>query len=106
MTENSGSERFLTFYETYARQPLNKVQNMHKQVGDFGPFEMWINTDGIANLLSLPQLERDGFTIDYNTKKDWVLTTPEGQEIVFKRDTGVAEGMPYIDIREQHLGSP
>ena len=35
MTENAGAERFLTFYETYARQPLNKVQNHPKQVGDF-----------------------------------------------------------------------
>jgi hypothetical protein len=82
----------------------NAGEAAHKQVGDFGPFEMWINTDGIANLLSVPQLERDGFSIDYNTKRNWVLTTPEGQEIVFKRDTGVAEGMPYIDMREQHFG--
>ena len=36
MTETPGSaERFLTFYETYARQPRNPIQNLPKQVGDF-----------------------------------------------------------------------
>jgi len=36
MSEVTGSsERFLTFYETYARQPRNTVQNHPKQVGDF-----------------------------------------------------------------------
>lgn len=34
-TPASSPERFLTFYETYARQPLNPIQNMPKQVGDF-----------------------------------------------------------------------
>ena len=28
-------ERFLTFYETYARSPENQIQKQPKQVGDF-----------------------------------------------------------------------
>ena len=35
MSSGASPERFLTFYETYARQPLNKVQNLPKAVGDF-----------------------------------------------------------------------
>ena len=36
MSEVTGSpERFLTFYETYARAPRNEIQNLPKAVGDF-----------------------------------------------------------------------
>ena len=51
-------------------------------------FHMWIVEYGITNLLSIPQLEVDGFTIDYNTKHNWVVTTPNGEEILFKKETG------------------
>ena len=68
--------------------------------GVYELWEFWLNKKGIANLLSIPQLEKDGFEIDYNTKRDWVVKTPAGKTIVFKRDTGLCEGMPYIDMRE------
>jgi hypothetical protein len=32
-------------------------------------FNLWLVRNGIANLLSLPQLETDGFTISYHTKR-------------------------------------
>ena len=51
-----------------------------------------------------PQMERDGYEIDYNTKHEWVVTTPSGELIVFKRDTGVCAGMPYINMREHCEG--
>ena len=35
---------------------------------------------------------------------DWVLTTPEGKDITFKRDKGVCIGLPYIDLSEQKEG--
>ena len=47
-----------------------------------------------------PQLEKDGYVVDYNTKWDWVVTTPSGKEIVVKRDTGICDGVPCIDMRE------
>ena len=47
-------------------------------------FHMWLEESGIANLLSVPQLEADGFTINYNTERNWVVTTPEGEEIVHR----------------------
>ena len=72
--------------------------------GTYGLWEFWLNSQGIANLLSIPQLERDGYEVDYNTKRKRVVTTPSGESIVFKRDTGVCAGMPYIDMREHHEG--
>ena len=65
---------------------------------------MWLNKNGIANLLSIPKLEQDGFVIDYNTKRNWTVTTPQGKEIVFKKGKGLCEGMPYIDMCEHQEG--
>ena len=48
---------------------------------------MWLNKQGIVDLLSIPQLEEDGFRILYDTLKEWVLHTPPGERIVFE-DTG------------------
>ena len=59
---------------------------------------MWIVKFGIANLLSVPHIEADGFTIDYLKKRDWVVTTPESEEIVFKKDAGKCNGFPFIDM--------
>ena len=44
--------------------------------GFYGLWNFWINEQGIANLLSIPQIEKDGYTIDYNTKRYWVVKTP------------------------------
>ena len=65
---------------------------------------MFLNKNGIAKLLSIPHLEQDGFVIDYNKKRDWTVITPQGKEIVFRKDTGLCEGMPYIDMREHQEG--
>ena len=37
------------------------------QVGDLGMFKMWLNEGGIANLLSIPQLGKDGFRVTSDT---------------------------------------
>ena len=70
--------------------------------GYYGLFEFWLNEHWIANLLSIPQLEKDGFDVDYKTKQNWIVTTPQGKEIVFQKDTGMCKGMPFIDMREHH----
>ena len=69
--------------------------------GFYGLWNFWLNEQGIANLLSIPQLEKDGYTIDYNTKRDWVVTTPEGK-CFFLKETGMCKGMPYLDVRDNH----
>ena len=59
---------------------------------------MWLVEAGIENLLSVPQLEAYGFTFNYNTKCDLVVTTPEGGENMFKIDTGKFKGFPFIKM--------
>ena len=59
---------------------------------------MWLGESGIENLLSVPQLEAYGFTFNYNTKCDLVVTTPEGGENMFKIDTGKFKGFPFIEM--------
>ena len=67
--------------------------------GYFGKLRVWLNENGIANLLSIPQLEKDGYSVSTN-KGQWKVFTPEGNTIRFKRDTGMCVGMPYIDLRD------
>jgi hypothetical protein len=56
--------------------------------------------NGIANLLSLPQLEADGFTVSYHTGGNWIITTPHGKEITLhQEENSVCRGFPYIDMQ-------
>ena len=68
-----------------------------KEKGYYYLMNFLLNEQGIANLLSIPQLEKDGYLIDYNTKRDWAVTTPEGKTLLFKKDVGMCKGMPYLD---------
>ena len=45
-----------------------------------------------------------GYIVSTHTHAYWVVTTPEGKYITFKRDKGICTGMPYIDLREQKEG--
>ena len=38
-----------------------------------------------------------------HTDNDWKDITPQGEVIVFVRDTGMCDRMPYIDLREEGL---
>ena len=53
---------------------------------------------GMANLLSIPRLEYDGFKVQYHTGGQWVVTCPDNTDITFKLDTGVTDGFPYVEI--------
>ena len=61
-------------------------------------FSMWLVRNGIANLLSVPCLEREGCQITYDTNASWVVRCPNGLTLQFKKDTGVCEGFPYVDL--------
>ena len=69
-----------------------------KMKGTYGDFQVWLNKKGIANLISIPMLEANGYNVSTHTRADWVMTTPEGKDITFKRDKGLCTGMPYIDL--------
>ena len=64
--------------------------------GDLGMFEMWVNESRIANLLSIPQLEKDGFRVVTDTLGEWVVYTPQGEKIVFMKDTSLCNKMLYL----------
>ena len=72
--------------------------------GWYGELKVWLNERGIVNLLSIPRLEDAGYIVSTHTKGDWVVTTPKGKKIIFKRDTGVCKGMQYINLREHKEG--
>ena len=46
--------------------------------GELGMFDMWVNDNGIANLISVPQLEKDGFHATTDTLAEWLVYTPQG----------------------------
>ena len=52
----------------------------------------------MANLLSIPQLEHDGFKVKYHTGGQWIVTCPDNTEIIFVNDTWVTDGFPYMKI--------
>ena len=72
--------------------------------GDIRMFEIWVNKSGIANLLSISQLEKDGSRVVTDTHREWVVCTPQGEKILFLRDTGLCNKMPYIDVRQFREG--
>ena len=57
-----------------------------------------LNEKGIANLISIPELEADGYVIKTDTNGEWQVVTPQGETIPFKRDKGICVGMTYIDL--------
>ena len=68
----------------------------------FGLWEFWLDEQEIANQLSIPQLWKYGYIIDYNPKLDWVGSTSEGNTMLFHKDVGMYEGIPYLDINGNH----
>ena len=67
--------------------------------GYYRRLRVWLNENGIANLISIPKLEADGYVVKTNTNGEWQVVTPEGETIPFQRDKGMCVGMPYIDLR-------
>ena len=49
-------------------------------------------------------LEEAGYKVSTHTDDEWKATTPRGEVIVFKRDVGICNCMPYIDLREHAEG--
>ena len=63
---------------------------------------MWLACNGIANLISLPQLNSEGSHITYDTLTNWVIHMPGGPlctlrtELLIKRGLGVCKGFPSL----------
>ena len=71
-----------------------------------GLFHMWLVRNGIANLLSLPECERQDWRFLYDLDGDWeAIHRVTKQHITFKRDTGICDRFPYLDLSEKdHVG--
>ena len=98
------SEEFLTDIkesDTTMTGRCNAVTKVTKMKGTYGDFQVWLNRKGIENLISVSMMGESGYIVSTHTHAYWVVTTPEGKDIIFKRDKGVCTGMPYIDLREQ-----
>ena len=54
--------------------------------------------------MSIPVLDAAGYIISSHMKKDCVVFTSKGKNIVIKRDTGVTKGVMYIDLRTNTTG--
>ena len=65
----------------------------------YGPWEMH-NRNGVSNLLSILQPEKLGYNVKTGTDENWVVITPNGKGLVFKRDIDFTAQMPSIDLCE------
>ena len=75
-----------------------------RKKGYFGDLQVWLNEQGVANLISISMLKKDGYSVSKTTTGEWKVVTPGGDTIPFKRDKGLTVGMPYIDLREHQEG--
>ena len=52
--------------------------------GIYGDLQVWLNEQGVANLISIPMLKADGYSVSNATNGEWKLVTPGGDTIPFK----------------------
>jgi hypothetical protein len=84
--------------KVYLRQNCNAGSKLTNKCGYYADLRFFISEGGIANLLSLPALEKEGWKIHMETGKPVKALSPTGVLLTFKRDVGMTGGMPYIDM--------
>ena len=62
---------------TVLQGSCNGGTTLFHEKGTYGEFEMWLNRNGIDNILLITQLEKYDYHIKYNTIKDWIVHNPE-----------------------------
>eukprot|EP00804_Cyclotella_cryptica_P008701 CCRYP_018547-RA/>CCRYP_018547-RA protein AED:0.32 eAED:0.32 QI:0/-1/0/1/-1/1/1/0/427 len=82
------------------KQHCNAGTNTTGKAGFWRNIKFWYNEGGIANLISAPQLESDGYILEYVTTLGWLVHGPDGKTMIFKRDSGLCGGMPYVDLTQ------
>ena len=70
-------------------------------------FCMRLVMNGIANLIYIPCLERDNYQVTYSTNTCWLVKCPNSLTLKFKKNVGICEGFPYIDLEnlKEHVVS-
>ena len=67
---------------------------------------MCLVRNSIANLLSLPQLESEGYHITYDALNNWFIHVIDGPlrtlctKLVLKSGMGVCKGFSYLDMAD------
>ena len=84
---------------TVLREEFNMGVTTITLKGMLGLFDMWINKRVIANLLSIPKLEDDGYRVTCDTPTNWVVITPQGEHIMFNRDKGLCNRILYVEVQ-------
>ena len=79
------------------QQQCNAGATTTGKMGYWHGIKIWVNEAEIANLLSVPQLEKDGYKLAYDTESGWDVCMPAGNTICFKKDAGICAGMSYIN---------
>jgi hypothetical protein len=83
----------------------NAGSKITNQCGYYDGLKFYIGEGGIANLLSVPALEKSGWKVLMETGKPVWALSPEGVLFAFKRDVGMTGGMPYLDMNcpKEHI---
>jgi hypothetical protein len=79
------------------RQNCNAGSRTLDQKGMWMRFPMWRNSDGIANLLSVPWLKENGYLVT-KTYDKWFVHTPDRYTIHFSVEGGLCHGMPFVNM--------
>ena len=65
-----------------------------EEVGTFGSLEVWNMPEGIANIFSMPELEKK-YRITYDSWEGYYIVHTERGQVRFNKDE---QGLPYIDL--------
>eukprot|EP00956_Cyclotella_meneghiniana_P009214 scaffold12647_cov40-Cyclotella_meneghiniana.AAC.3 len=84
--------------KVYLNQHCNAGSKLTNKCGYYAGLRFYESDGGIANLLSVPALEKAGWKVQLNTGKPVQALSPDGLLFKFKRDVGMTGGMPYIDM--------
>ena len=68
-----------------------------------GAIKAWLVRTGISNLALITQMERDGYTFDFETKGSWIGTLPNEVLIVFGRDVGICDRFLFVDLCDTEM---
>jgi hypothetical protein len=86
------------------RQNCNAGSRLTNRMGFWSVWKFWENEDGIANLLSEPEIEKLGYEVTIMQGKRTVFSPDRKTKWIFKKDKGVCDGMPFLDMTkmEEH----
>lgn len=81
------------------------VTSINKQ-GMYGNFKVWLNERGIANLLSIPTLEEDGYIVTTHTNGKWVVISLEEKRSSSSVTRVYANVCPTLTSENRRKGGP